>query len=146
MPGPPPKDASARRRRNAAPSTTKLPAAGRKGQAPKWPLARSASPAERRLWNELWSTPQSVAWERLGWTRIVARYTRLTIPVEDGTASTAEAAEVRQLEDRIGLTPMSMKRLQWEIAFDEIAEARAERARTTEVRRLVAIDTASSGE
>lgn len=36
--GPPPKDPSKRARRNATVAMTKLPAAGRKGPAPAWPL------------------------------------------------------------------------------------------------------------
>lgn len=36
--GPPPKDPEKRARRNATIATTKLPAEGRKGAAPKWPL------------------------------------------------------------------------------------------------------------
>lgn len=36
--GPPPKDASKRARRNASISMTQLPAAGRQGAAPEWPL------------------------------------------------------------------------------------------------------------
>lgn len=136
--GPVKKDPSQRRRRNAEPTRTKLPAAGRKGQAPAWPLVHNATSSERKVWNEIWKTPQSVAWERLGWTRVVARYVRLVLPVESGTATTAEASEVRQLEDRLGLTPMSMLRLQWEIGLDEVAEVRE--ARRESVRRLKAVD------
>jgi hypothetical protein len=36
--GPAPKPAERRARRNAAPNTTRLPAAGRTGKAPRWPL------------------------------------------------------------------------------------------------------------
>lgn len=38
MPGPPPKEAENRARRNPTVAMTKLPAAGRQGPAPKWPL------------------------------------------------------------------------------------------------------------
>src|SRR5688500_8164260 len=124
MPGPPAKDPSARRRRNAAPVTTKLPATGRQGRVPAWPLSK-ASAAERAAWNELWRLPQAVVWERVRCSRVVARYVRLLVPVERGGASAFQGSECRQLEDRLGLTPLSMKRLQWEIAFDEVAEARA---------------------
>ena len=36
--GPPPKPSDQRARRNAGPAMTRLPAAGRQGRAPKWPL------------------------------------------------------------------------------------------------------------
>ena len=70
MPGPAPKDPAARRRRNATVGKTILPAGGRVGDPPAWPLAR----AEAEPWASLWATPQAAAWETLGWTRVVARY------------------------------------------------------------------------
>jgi hypothetical protein len=68
------------------------------------------------LWLDLWRTPQSVAWEAFGWTRVVARYAKLLVNAEKSNATAALLAEVRQLEDRLGLSPMAMRRLQWEIA------------------------------
>lgn len=71
------------------------------------------------MWAELWHTPQAVAWEELGWTRVVARYACLLDEIEhpqpDRPTNAALLAEVRQLEDRLGLSPMAMRRLQWEI-------------------------------
>lgn len=74
----------------------------------------------RELWAALWKTPQAVAWEALGWTRVVARYTRLVLAAEAMDGGAGLLAEARQLEDRLGLTPMSMKRLQWEIGPHQI--------------------------
>lgn len=135
MPGPAPKHPSERRRRNAAPTMTRLPAGGRKGPTPDWPLSR-ATKGELQLWEELWTTPQAVAWERHGWTRTVARYVRLAIQAERPKAVMSVNSEARQLEDRLGLTPMSMLRLRWEIAPDEVAEVRA----AAPTRRLAAVD------
>ena len=71
MPGPAPKPDALRRRQNAPlANTVKLPSEGREGVTPDWPL----STVEPATWAELWTTPQAVAWERLGWTRVVARY------------------------------------------------------------------------
>lgn len=138
MPGPPPKPAAQRRRRNAAPLETTLPAGGRKGAAPKWPLGRRVA-GEKELWRELWSTPQAVMWERSGWTRVVARYCRLTVESEKPGASVALLAEVRQLEDRLGLSPMAMRRLLWRVdGRDEVADKRESKAPAR--RRLVAVD------
>ncbi len=86
-----------------------LPASGRKGRAPRWPLEGRA-PA---IWTELWHTPQAVAWEAMGWTRVVARYALLVLAAEklDKDAQ----PEARQLEDRLGLTPKAMRLLLWTI-------------------------------
>ncbi len=122
MPGPAPKPAGERRRRNApVANTSRLPAEGRKGATPAWPLDAD-QPA---VWVELWRTPQSVAWERLGWTRTVARYALLLAFVEIPGCPPPVMAEARQMEDRLGLTPMSMLRLRWEIAEDELAGQRS---------------------
>lgn len=115
-----------------------LPAEGRRGKLPKWPLSKPRK-TELGIWKELWSTPQAEAWENLGWTRTVARYVRLLYEAEKPAAGAAVNAEVRQLEDRLGLTPMSMKRLQWEIAADEVGEKREEKAASS-TRRLKAVD------
>lgn len=119
--GPQPKHDAYRRRRNAPSTAVKLPAEGRAGAPPAWPLT-GRPPA---VWASLWATPQAAAWERLGWTRIIARYTRVLLWCESPkTVTTALLNEARQLEDRLGLTPMSMLRLRWEIASDELAEKR----------------------
>lgn len=142
MPGPPPKHPSDRRRRNAAPGMVQLPAEGRRGKPPKWPLSKPRK-TELGIWAELWATPQAVAWAELGWIRTVARYVRLLYEAEKPGAGAAVNAEVRQLEDRLGLTPMSMRRLQWEIAADEVDEKREQRAASS-TRRLKAVDPAAA--
>jgi len=72
----------------------------------------------------LWRTPQAVAWERLGWTRTVGRYCRLMVAAERRDAMAAVLVEARNLEDRLGLTPKAMRMLLWEVASDEVTEAR----------------------
>ena len=100
----------------------RLPAEGRKGRAPRWPLPGNASPAETDLWAELWRTPQATAWDQLGWTRTVGRYCRVLLAAE--TLDAQAMSEARQLEDRLGLTPKAMRLLLWEISSDEVAEKR----------------------
>lgn len=193
--GPPPKPASQRRRRNASIAMTKLPAEGRKGRPPKWPLlddvvltarrdmalrradelelaalepnlkGRTKTNAQRKadeardqaviltkqleaqrmvegeLWKQLWSTPQAVMWQRLSWTREVAQYVRWKSRAEAGDLDASK--EARQLADRLGLTPLSLLRLRWEVAADEVAETRQTRARQekqTTRRRLRVVD------
>ncbi|HLU95318.1 MAG TPA: hypothetical protein VKZ89_00605 [Thermobifida alba] len=111
----PKKPPEKRRRANVAPSAMELPREGRSGPPPKWPLPKPTA-AERRLWAELWATPQACAWESLGWTRTVARYARKLLDAEKDDAPVALLSEVRQLEDRLGLTPLSLLRLEWRIS------------------------------
>lgn len=119
MPGPAPNRNA--RRRNLRPDWRALPPGGWAGDVPEWPM-ESSSAADRALWAGLWRTPQAAAWHDLGWTRVVARYARLVVeseidnPDRSQTAEVALLGEIRQLEDRLGLSPMAMKRLQWEIA------------------------------
>jgi len=130
MPGPPPKRNA--RRRNARPDWVTLPASGRAGQPPAFPIeapkgegTTGRHPAGLTdLWRQLWASPQAVQWEKLAWTRVVARYALLVLASEQPRASGKTLEEVRHLEDRLGLTPMAMKRLQWEIveAADDDAE------------------------
>jgi len=112
-------------RRNARSGPVKLPAEGREGDPPAWPLAGRVTAAERAAWADLWHTPQAVAWEKLGWTRTVARYCRLMVQAEKPNANAIALAEARQFEDRLGLTPKAMRLLLWEIVADEVAEQRA---------------------
>ena len=129
MPGPAPSPNA--RRRNAQPNLTRLPANGYTGAIPEWPLPRPLK-AEKEAWDSLWRLPQAVAWARMQVARTVARYVRALIVAESRESTAFQLSEVRQLEDRLGLTPMSMLRLRWEIAPDELAEAREtsdERAR-----------------
>lgn len=129
MPGPPPKPASERRRANAPMANTlQLPAEGRKGRTPRFPGPGTLDANGRKIWRELWRTPMAVAWERFSWDRVVARYVATLVAAEraldEGEPSAALLGEVRQLEDRLGLTPMALLRLRWEIVADDLEEAR----------------------
>jgi hypothetical protein len=133
--GPPPKPQPARRNARVGPRL--LPAEGRQGAPPSWPLAGRLSAAERTLWGQLWATPQSAEWERLGWTRVVARYCRVALAAE--SLEKDAMSEARQLEDRLGLSPKSMRMLLWEIAVDEVAEKRSEDSASTARGRIKAV-------
>lgn len=125
MPGPAPKADPARRNSRVGP--LRLPAEGRKGKPPTWPLEDGPTSSELAIWRQLWGTPQAVAWERLGWTRTVGRYCRYLTLAEAGTPVAAVLSHVVGLEDRLGLTPKAMRMLLWEIVVDEVADKRARR-------------------
>lgn len=114
-----------------------LPAEGRKGLAPDWPLQPKPEYAEWKLWQELWATPQAVEWERLAWTRVVARYVRCCLAAE--ALDDKAMAEARQLEDRLGLTPKAMRLLLWTVATDEVAEKRQTDAAPAARKRIRAV-------
>lgn len=120
MPTPPKVDPV---RRNSRVGPLKLPAEGRTGDAPTWPLT-GLGVLERVAWGQLWRTPQAVAWERMGWTRTVARYCRVMVASEKRGAPASLLAQAVALEDRLGLTPKAMRLLLWQIVEDEVDERR----------------------
>lgn len=136
MPGPAP--SANPRRRNARPDGVQLPANGYAGPIPQWPLPRPLK-AEREAWESLWRLPQAAAWAQLNVSRTVARYVRALIVAESRESTAFQLSEVRQLEDRLGLTPMSMQRLRWEVVADELAQARTPK-REDERPRLRAVE------
>lgn len=141
--GPPPKRNGERRRRNAPrANTVKLPPDGRPDPPPPWPFGDPDIP-EPLDWAELWSQPQAVMWERMGLVKVVARYARLREQVmtpgsrEAGMASFW--AELSKMEERLGLTPLSMLRLQWEVAADDDADDEGAAAGPGSVTRIDAL-------
>ena len=118
--GPPPKAQGQRRNPNPilGGKVRRIDASGHAEKLPKWPLAKP-SKRELELWARLWKTPVSVAWESLGWTDAVARYARLLAVAERPKAPGFVLIEVRQLEDRLGLSPMALLRLRWEIVEED---------------------------
>ena len=96
---------------------TDLPANGPGRPPPKWPLDKMRK-GEQALWRAVWNLPQAVVWHQVRCERIVARYVRLTVRAEDvgndGSGVTWQN-EVRQMEDRLGLSPRSMHLLNYRV-------------------------------
>ena len=124
-------------RRNARVGPVVLPAEGRKGEPPAWPLPDRMTINEEVMWRQLWKKPQAVAWEKFDCDRVVARYVKMAIAAEAGDKYCYTAAG--QLEDRLGLTPKAMRMLLWVVAEDEVAEKRAEQqpSATAAVKRRI---------
>jgi hypothetical protein len=109
----PAKDPNAVRRPNGT-DVRLLPAGGREGDVPVWPLD-GQSDRESVLWVELWAMPQAVVWEeqRLEWS--VAMYVRALAAAEQLKASVPARTLVRQFMDDLGLTAGGMARNGWRI-------------------------------
>lgn len=141
--GPPPDSKALRRDRPAdKDSWISLPAEGRKGNPPAWPLskwrdqekakdpeyrneagARMVDDRELSIWRQIWKTPQAAQWDRLGWKHDVALYVRMLVSAETGDMRAA--SEARQWSDRLGLTQMAMLRNRWRIVEDEVGAKRS---------------------
>ncbi|MFI0481732.1 hypothetical protein [Actinomadura sp. 9N215] len=133
MPTPPKWDPA--RGKQAGRGPLRLPAEGRSGGAPAWPLDGKPTRREVVAWRALWTLPQAVAWERFGWTRGVARYCRHMVRAESVDASPALLAQVVAMEDRLGLNPKSMRLLLWEVAPAEPEQTAAESV--TDIRKRI---------
>lgn len=138
---------SSRRRTNAPViPTTRLPAAGREGDPPKLPPTTPLGRAGKAWWRWAWATPQAAAWP-LGHEGVVARRASLEDdlaaleqvegldfddlgPRADQVRATVSRVaalatgrlqivkEMRELDDRLGLTPKAMAQLRWSIATE----------------------------
>jgi len=127
-------------RRNSRVGPLMLPAGGRKGPTPMWPLPGAASPDELAYWSRLWQKPQAVVWSDQEIFEIVARYCRIAVAAVAADATAALMAQATSMEDRLGLTPRAMRMLLWQIAPDEVTEKRDDRAEDVRS-RLRAVET-----
>ena len=156
MPRGPLPDANHRRANAATIPTTTLPAAGRSGPAPRVPKGWELDVAGRAWWRWAWATPQAAAWdpgslhvvlrrarleddlatvgqvEGLDFLDVLeaekAAEVRTAIARLAGlvTGRLGIVREMRELDDRLGLTPKAMAQLRWTIvAEDDQAETAA---------------------
>lgn len=120
--GPPPDPNALRRDRKDDAGWTTLPAEGRKGRAPKWPLTK-ASARESELWRSEWKRPQAVEWKRNGQEIEVAMYIRNLVEAEVPGAAKGLRDLVRQGQEALGLSLPGLARNRWRIG--EGGEAKA---------------------
>jgi hypothetical protein len=120
--GPAPDPAALRRERDAG-EWTVLPAEGREGAIPDWPMAEQ-SVREGELWGRLWRMPQALMWERYGQHHEVALYARRMCEAELPESSVALSTLVRQLADSLGLTTPGMRANRWRVdRAEDVASA-----------------------
>lgn len=132
--GPPPDPNALRRDRKSDGEWTVLPAEGRAGDPPAWPLT-DATARELELWVGLWAKPQAVQWERLGQATEVALYVRRLAEAEERGSATSLTTLVRQLADALGLTIPGLRVNRWKIATDQVAERREVKAARAPARK-----------
>ncbi|MFJ4907712.1 hypothetical protein ACIQCR_24645 [Streptomyces sp. NPDC093249] len=114
--GPPPDPNALRRNRKSDASGWRtLPAEGRTGPAPGWPLTEPTD-REYDLWTDLWETPQAVAWEDLGQALEVALFVRTLAEAEQPDARVDVKKMVRSYLDSLGLSVAGMLRNRWRVA------------------------------
>lgn len=111
MPGPAP-NPNARRTNNKGDWRT-LPAVCTR-PAPKWPLTGRKPAGLVELWRHLWALPIAEVWHEQNAVRVVARYAQLVLALDrvlagtsdlSATLSAALPAELRQIEDRLLISP-----------------------------------------
>lgn len=119
--GPPP-DRMAIRNGRAGADWIRLPAAGRPGEPPKFPLPRPTK-REKAVWAELWRTPQALMWDAAGQEREVANFVRTQVEAEARGAASSLRTLVLRMEEHLGLSQPGLARNHWII--DTGAEAPA---------------------
>lgn len=142
MPGPLPKPADQRRRRNAPTiPTTRLPASGFDGSIPRCPMRLGK--AGRAWWRWAWRTPQAAAWSP-GAVYSVALRASLQDLLDDPAIEVTPTLVGRcvDLDDKLGLTPKGMAALRWEIVADEPAQVVPDELAPVRERRVAAVDPA----
>lgn len=110
----PARDPHALRRDRDGSSWIHLPAAGRQGEPPAWPLSRTTA-RERVVWAREWTRPQAIEWEHAGLAEEVALYVRCLVRAERPRATAADRTLVRQLMESLGLTVTGLARNRWTI-------------------------------
>lgn len=111
--GPPPDPTALRRDRDAG-DWTVLPAEGRPGDPPAWPMEEQSG-RETDLWQAMWLKPQAFMWERLGQEFEVALYVRRLTEAELMDSTVALSTLVRQMADSLGLTTPGLRANRWRI-------------------------------
>jgi hypothetical protein len=130
-PGPAPDPEALRLDRPANATTWRdLPAGGRRGKPPAWPLS-DPSARERTLWALLWARPEAIFWSEVHAELEVALHVRTFARAEAVDASMSLVTEARVQADALGYTDSGRARKRWRI----VKEAAPNDARQSAPRR-----------
>lgn len=121
--GPAPDPNALRRARKDDVQWTVLPAEGRPGAAPEWPLTAATS-RELVLWERWWAKPEALLWESDGSSDYVALTVRMFAEAEVEKASAENRKTVRMMMADLYLTREAKDRARIRVASDEVAEKR----------------------
>ena len=121
----PPRDPNSGRRESR--SWTDLPASGRAGEPPEWPLTEP-TPRERVLWARWWRKPEALIWENDGSEDYVALTVRMFAEAEVEKASAENRKTVRMMMADLYLTRDAKDRAGYRVVSDEVAGKREEKA------------------
>lgn len=130
-----PKPPGQRVRRNLDNPTWKHLAPAKPFKTP--PAARGWSASTKKWWKLIWESPMRPMWLESDVPALIRLGHLLEIQAT-GKISAEMVAEIRQIEDRFGLSPKSRRQLQW---FIPLEEPDAEQSVETEakVRHLKAV-------
>ena len=120
--GPPPSPNSGRSENRA---WTDLPASGREGDPPAWPLTEP-TPRERVLWDRWWRKPEALIWEQDGSADYVALTVRMFAEAEVEKASAENRKTVRMMMADLYLTRDAKDRAGFRVV-DQVAAKAAEK-------------------
>lgn len=124
MPGPPPSPTAVHRSREAGWVT--IPADAKVEDPPKLSLAglelgRSDQREIRRKWAYWWSSPVATMWDPATDLEGLRRLAIVSV-----TGKPSALSEIRQLEDRFGLSPSARRRLYWRVEGVDVPSTAAE--------------------
>ena len=91
-----------------------LPASGREGETPQWPLPDLLA-GELGMWEAEWQRPQAVMWERNGQELEVALFVRAIVVSEGPKATAADRNVVQRKMNDLGLTVPGLRSNRWRI-------------------------------
>ena len=109
--GPAP-DRNAIRNGRAGADWIRLPAKGRVGDPPAFPLPRSTM-REREIWAQEWKRPQAIMWEANGQELEVALYVRTLREAEQPKAPASLRTLLVRMQEHLGLSQPGLARNHW---------------------------------
>lgn len=141
----PPKNPNALRRDRDRDEWVTLPAEGRAGLPPAWPLPEPSF-RELELWDDAWAMPQAVMWGAQRQFVEVAIYVRHLASVEGVDRPAADLVVLLRMQDNLGLNMPGLARNKWRIGVAEVEQERRPSAAPSRRLKVVAADAVEGSE
>ena len=94
----------------------------REGESPDFPLV-DPSERETKVWDDHWSLPQAVEWERQNLEYEVALFVRSLCEAEQPGAAANLRTLVKQQQEVLGLSLAGLHRMRWKVGGEIPTEA-----------------------